>query len=278
MNDTVSIICIDDEPSILEISKIFLEREGYVVSIIESPKKALELIRRNQYNVVISDYEMPEMSGIDLFKKIKEDGDPPPFILFSGKNRKSIIFEVINNEIDLYISKGINIKVLYSEMSSLIDSLIRERRRQENVLSQRNTALRRMHQSIDLKSKDYSNREIFNINNSPSILIDENKRIIGSNHSFEILSGYSKQELLNLSWTDFVFPENLPCMSHHHDEEMNGKKPREIYQFKFIDKYKYLYLISAVICVIDVKKSIISFFEIIKEWRKNLPLFFILFY
>lgn len=261
MNDTVSIICIDDEPSILEISKIFLEREGYVVSIIESPKKALELIRRNQYNVVISDYEMPEMSGIDLFKKIKEDGDPPHFILFSGKDRKSIIFEVINNEIDLYISKGINIKV----MSSLIDSLIRERRRQENVLSQRNTALRRMHQSIDLKSKDYSNREIFNINNSPSILIDENKRIIGSNHSFEILSGYSKQELLNLSWTDFVFPENLPCMSHHHDEEMNGKKPREIYQFKFIDKYKYLYLISAVICVIDVKKSIISFFEIIKE-------------
>jgi len=263
MHGKVSIICIDDEPLILNISKIYLGKKGYLVSTAECPEKALELIRKNNYDIIISDYEMPKMNGIDLFKEIKREGDPPPFILFSGKERKSIIFEIINNEIDLYISKGYNLKEKYSSISDFIANLIKERDK-ENVLSQKNDTLKKVHHSIDLKNKIYLNRKIFNINSSPSILIDEDKKIIDVNHSFEVISGYSKQDLTNFLWTNFVCPESLSYMSHYHEERRAGKRPPETYQFKFIDKYKDQYLICVVVCMIDEKKSIASFFEMIE--------------
>jgi len=77
-------LVVDDEPALLEISKIFLERSGEItVDTANSAYAALNSMGTVSYDVIVSDYEMPGMDGILLLKKIREGGGKTPFILFT---------------------------------------------------------------------------------------------------------------------------------------------------------------------------------------------------
>ena len=64
-----SILLVDDEPLYLTAVQDILEYEGYVVEILDHPKKALEK-DLSQFVAVISDLNMPEMNGLELQKEI----------------------------------------------------------------------------------------------------------------------------------------------------------------------------------------------------------------
>jgi CheY-like chemotaxis protein len=66
------ILVVDDEPQILKLISNYLELEGFQVKVTESAREAMKLIESKDYRIVISDILMPEMSGIDLLRKIKE--------------------------------------------------------------------------------------------------------------------------------------------------------------------------------------------------------------
>ena len=87
----ISILYVDDEPGLLEIGKLFLERSGqFSVDIITSAPAALTLLDTKTYDAIISDYQMPEMDGIEFLKKVRTSGNTIPFILFTGRGRKKL--------------------------------------------------------------------------------------------------------------------------------------------------------------------------------------------
>jgi len=55
-----------------ELLELVLKREGYAVHTAENGKRALELIRENVYDLIISDVKMPDISGIELLAKVRE--------------------------------------------------------------------------------------------------------------------------------------------------------------------------------------------------------------
>ena len=66
------ILYVDDEPDLLEIGKLFLERSGeFNVDIITSAPEALSRLTSNMFDAIISDYQMPGMNGIDFLKKVR---------------------------------------------------------------------------------------------------------------------------------------------------------------------------------------------------------------
>ena len=69
------ILYIDDEFLNLELFRINLKRE-YEVIIVESPIKALEIIGSEKIDVIITDYKMPEMNGMELIRKVKNEIRP----------------------------------------------------------------------------------------------------------------------------------------------------------------------------------------------------------
>jgi len=69
------IIYIDDEFLNLELFKINL-RTNYEVIVADSPFKALEIIEKENLDVIITDYKMPEMNGMELIEKVKSDIRP----------------------------------------------------------------------------------------------------------------------------------------------------------------------------------------------------------
>jgi len=141
------ILYVDDEPGLLEIGKIFLEQHGeFIVDTITSAPAALDLLDTGDYDAIISDYQMPEMDGIDFLKTIRASGKPIPFILFTGRGREEVVIRALNEGADFYLQKGGEPKSQFTELSNKIHYAV-IRRRAEESLKQNEAQLR---QIIDL--------------------------------------------------------------------------------------------------------------------------------
>lgn len=69
------VVVVDDEPSHLSMARKFLEKEGYGVTLVSDPKTALEVIRSIRPRCVILDIMMPEVNGLWLLSRLKQDID-----------------------------------------------------------------------------------------------------------------------------------------------------------------------------------------------------------
>ena len=128
------ILYVDDDEALLEIGRIFLERAGGItVEITASPRGALRMIMAGRYDAVVSDYQMPEMDGIDLLKQVREAGNRVPFIIFTGRGREEVAIEALNNGADFYLQKGGNPKTQFAELANAIRQLAGRRRAEAAV-------------------------------------------------------------------------------------------------------------------------------------------------
>jgi CheY-like chemotaxis protein len=69
---TVRILVVDDEEVILELLRDILEPEGYEVLTVSNGREALRLIEAVEFDLLISDFQMPEMDGAELYRKACE--------------------------------------------------------------------------------------------------------------------------------------------------------------------------------------------------------------
>jgi DNA-binding response OmpR family regulator len=117
------ILLVDDEPNILEITKMVLEKEGYEVFTTEYGKETFEKI--NQYNpdLIILDIMMPDASGWQVCKEIKEKNETKdiPVAMFSvrtsaGSVKKSYEYA----HADAHIKKPFTMEELLGTVKSLL--------------------------------------------------------------------------------------------------------------------------------------------------------------
>jgi DNA-binding response OmpR family regulator len=113
----ISVLCVDDETDLLDLTKRFLEKTGkFSVTITESPSHALEKIKKTPYDAIVSDYQMPEMNGIELLSSIRGSGNSTPFILFTGKGCEEVLIQALKNGADSYVQKLGNPHLLYTKL------------------------------------------------------------------------------------------------------------------------------------------------------------------
>lgn len=128
MNSKIRVLHVDDEPVICDLTKLTLERGGKLtVDAVHSAQEALELLQTGQYSCIISDYEMPQMNGLDFLKEVRNIDKLIPFILFSGRGRETVIIDAINTGADFYIQKGGEPKALFAELNHKVDYAIQQR-------------------------------------------------------------------------------------------------------------------------------------------------------
>jgi response regulator RpfG family c-di-GMP phosphodiesterase len=78
------VFLVDDSLTLLEVIKRILLREGYRVATFQNPKHALKMSSDLKPHVLLSDYQMPNMNGVELIKKIKKTSPKTVCILMSG--------------------------------------------------------------------------------------------------------------------------------------------------------------------------------------------------
>lgn len=93
-----TIVIVDDEDMVLKSLNSFLSLETeYIVKTFLSAKKALEYIKNNDVDLVVSDYLMPEMDGISFLAKVKAEKPQVPRIILTGYADKENAIKAINN-------------------------------------------------------------------------------------------------------------------------------------------------------------------------------------
>jgi PAS domain S-box-containing protein len=107
-SEVVRVLHVDDEPEVAELTAAFLERQDdrFAVETAGGAEEARERVAADGFDCIVSDYEMPGASGIDLLAAVREDHPDIPFILFTGKGSEEIASDAISAGVTDYLRKG----------------------------------------------------------------------------------------------------------------------------------------------------------------------------
>ena len=189
-NGKISVLFIDDEPALLEITKLFLERSGELqVETCRSAVEALEVLKARSFDAIVCDYEMPLMDGIVLLKILRAEGDFTPFIIFTGKGREHVVVEALNNRADFYLLKGQDPKAQFAELDRMIRQAISRRAAEES-----------------LHSADRQMVDIINHLPDATFAIDREGRVISWNKAMEDLTGIPASEMIGKGNFEYAVP------------------------------------------------------------------------
>ncbi len=117
-----SILIVDDEPNVLKSLKRLLMETEYNIITAQSGEEGLEKLESNKIDVVVSDYRMPGMNGVEFLSKVKERSPDTIRLILSGYADAVAIVEAINEgQIYRFITKPWNDQELLTTISSSIE-------------------------------------------------------------------------------------------------------------------------------------------------------------
>ncbi len=103
--DKLKALVVDDEESVCEAVKAILEIEGLDVAVTTSAPDAVELVRKNGYDLIVSDLKMPAMDGIQFYDKVREIESDSVFIIVTAFGTIPSAVEAVKKGVYDYIPK-----------------------------------------------------------------------------------------------------------------------------------------------------------------------------
>ena len=108
MEDEINVLHVDDEPAITDLTASFLKREDdrFRIQTASSANEGLDIINDCRPDCIVSDYDMPEMDGIEFLQTVREEFPTLPFILFTGEGSETVASDAIAANVTDYLQKG----------------------------------------------------------------------------------------------------------------------------------------------------------------------------
>ncbi len=119
---TGKIFIIEDEPSIIQLVKHNLEKEGFVVSSSLNGNEGLKELKKFQPNLLLLDWMLPDLSGIDVCKNIRRDNifKNLPIIMLTAKGEEEDKIKGLDSGVDDYITKPFSFNELLSRIKAVL--------------------------------------------------------------------------------------------------------------------------------------------------------------
>ncbi len=118
------ILAVDDEPNIVRLIQVNLERNGYTVETANNGVQALAKIRERRPDLVVSDVMMPEMGGFELLDSIRMDPALAdlPVIMLTAKTQDADVVRGYSTGVDMYLTKPFNPMELLQFVKRILSS------------------------------------------------------------------------------------------------------------------------------------------------------------
>ena len=189
------ILFADDDPDLCRAAKVLLEHEGYDVEIADNGADALDLAQSGEYDGMILDWMMPEMSGLSVLKELRKNGVHTPCLMLTARSEVEDRVAGLDSGADDYLSKPFNTKELLARLRAII-------RRHEVYapdvirfgdleLDRDSMDLRCGGESIRLGNKAYRLMEM---------LMENPHRVFTIDHVINRVWGWNNDTELNLLW------------------------------------------------------------------------------
>jgi len=186
----IRVLHVDDDAAFLKLAKRLLLAEGsFQVETASSVQEALERMEEGEFDVVVSDYKMPEKDGLAFLKELRENGENIPFIIFTGRGREEIAKKALNLGADQYLNKTGDPEIACCELAHGITKAVKIREAEEA-----------------LRDSEEKFRAISESAGFATISIDAEGRIVFWNRVAETIFGYSANEMIGKPMT-VIMPE-----------------------------------------------------------------------
>jgi len=186
----LSVLYVDDETGLLDIGKIFLESLGHFsIDTATSACTAISLMNEKKFDAIVSDYQMPEMDGIEFLRRVRTSGSDIPFILFTGRGREEIAIQALNEGADFYLQKGGDPISQFTELAYKIRQ-----------------AVSRRSAELALKESEKRLSDIINFLPDATFAIDLSGKVIAWNRAMEELTHIPSADMLGMGDHEYAVP------------------------------------------------------------------------
>ena len=152
------ILIVDDERSMREMLAILLRREGHEVDIADNGRRAIELLDRQPFDVIVSDARMPDVDGLEVLRHARTVNPSVIAIMITAYGSADLIKGVEELGVTDYVEKPFNTEVLKFRIRKELD---RRRLQQENVLLKR--AMHAAHQFANIIGTSSAMLQVFEL-------------------------------------------------------------------------------------------------------------------
>lgn len=192
MSNNNRILVVDDEVDLCEILKFNLETEGYIVDTANSAEEALKM-EMTQYNLILLDVMMGEMSGFAMARSLKADARTKniPIIFLTARDTENDTVTGFNLGADDYISKPFSIR----EVAVRVRAVLRRTAEQKKMTEQRLIRYETLEMNLDKKTVTVDGEEVAFTKTEYellTLLLSERGRV------------FSRQELIDRVWPQDV--------------------------------------------------------------------------
>jgi DNA-binding NtrC family response regulator len=115
-----TILIVDDEINTLKVLSATLKKSNTNVQTARSGEEALDLIKKEKYSLVISDFKMGGMSGEDLLEKVKSVSPDLPFVLLTAHGTIELAVNAMRKGAYTYLTKPVNVNLLESIVGDIL--------------------------------------------------------------------------------------------------------------------------------------------------------------
>ena len=114
------ILFVDDEPSIIQLARMYFERDGFRVRDVGDGEAALEAIVKHRPALIVLDVMLPKLDGFEVCRKLRTSGDQTPIIMLTARDED--IDKIIGLELgaDDYLTKPFNPRELIARVKAIL--------------------------------------------------------------------------------------------------------------------------------------------------------------
>jgi PAS domain S-box-containing protein len=181
MDSSIDILHVEDDPDFASLTADFLEIEDdrFTVSAATDSNEGLERLAAEEFDCIVSDYDMPEDNGIEFLSSVRERNPDIPFILFTGKGSEEVASEAISAGVTDYLQKDIGSEQ-YELLANRIVTAV-EQYRTEHELERQNDLFSKAQNIASVGAWEY------NLDTYESYVSDEVMRIHGLDRDATLL-------------------------------------------------------------------------------------------
>ena len=289
-----SILLVDDDPLIISVIGNSLEGKGCQVTTADSGEKALDILNKTFFDLVITDLVMEQIDGIRVLEKTKELNPETTVIILTGYGEKLSIIDAFRLGVDDYLIKPLKLEELYFRVESCFEKLENKKK-----IKRAEEALKKAHDELEQRVKERTaelrtaneqlKREIEERNQAEdalrqseeqyrllvenandAIFIIQDEVIKFSNPRTEEMTGYSATELDGIPFVNFIHPEDRKIVLESRRRRLKGEDPPSTYSFRVLNRSgEQLWVeINAVLIDWEERLATLNFLRDITEQKK----------
>jgi CheY-like chemotaxis protein len=134
---TFKILIADDEPAVVRMLKLLLERKGHEVTAVTNGKEALEALRVGRFDCLVTDAIMPVLSGFDLTRAVRKDPKDGsiPILMLTRKRHRLDVRQALDAGVTDYVLKPIDEHLLLDKIEICLKKASAQRQVFEGAVS-----------------------------------------------------------------------------------------------------------------------------------------------